>query len=95
MERKQKKIEILIIYDIIDNKKRNKLAAHLCGYGFRIQKSAFEASLNLLQYKRLVKELEHYADKEDSIIIYKISNAHKVQLGSCHKNICFEDVIVV
>ena len=34
---------VLIIYDIVDNKKRIKLSKMLLGYGFRIQKSAFEA----------------------------------------------------
>ena len=42
---KEKKVYVLIIYDIIENKKRTKLAKFLQGYGFRIQKSAFEAML--------------------------------------------------
>ena len=35
-ESKENKLYILIIYDIIDNKKRNRLAKFLQGYGFRI-----------------------------------------------------------
>ena len=34
---------ILIIYDIVDNKRRVKFAKFLEGYGKRVQKSAFEA----------------------------------------------------
>ena len=37
------KVFVLIIYDIVDNKRRLKLAKFLAGYGFRVQKSAFEA----------------------------------------------------
>ena len=39
------KVFVLIIYDITDNKKRLKLSKLLLGYGFRIQKSAFEAMI--------------------------------------------------
>ena len=37
------RVFVLIIYDIISNKSRNKFSKLLLGYGFRIQKSAFEA----------------------------------------------------
>ena len=38
-----KKLFVLVIYDIIDNKRRVKFAKEMSGYGFRVQKSAFEA----------------------------------------------------
>ena len=42
---------ILIIYDITNNSKRVKFAKLLLGYGFRIQKSAFEAVLTKTKYE--------------------------------------------
>ena len=51
------KVFVLIIYDIIENKKRLKLAKLLQGYGFRIQKSAFEAVITKKKYKELLKAL--------------------------------------
>lgn len=33
---------VLVIYDVVDNKKRLKLSKYLLGYGIRVQKSAFE-----------------------------------------------------
>lgn len=36
-----KKLYVLIIYDIVDNKKRLAFSKKLNGYGFRVQKSAF------------------------------------------------------
>ena len=46
---------ILIIYDIVDNKRRTKFAKLLEGYGTRVQKSAFEAMLSQKSYEKLVK----------------------------------------
>ena len=40
-----KKYFVLIIYDISDNKRRNNMVKILSSYGFRVQKSAFEAML--------------------------------------------------
>ena len=42
-ELSEDRVFVLIIYDIISNKSRNKFSKLLLGYGFRIQKSAFEA----------------------------------------------------
>ena len=43
---------ILIIYDIVDNKRRIKFAKFLEGYGKRVQKSAFEAMLSSQRYEK-------------------------------------------
>ena len=64
---------VLVIYDIVNNKKRTRLAKMLLGYGFRVQKSAFEAELRRTKYKQLLKSLQRFADEEDSIRIYKFS----------------------
>lgn len=70
---------ILIIYDIVENKKRVKFAKLLSGYGIRVQKSAFEAMLTKQRYNKLIKEIPHYIDKcEDSVRIYKVSGREKV-----------------
>lgn len=37
---------ILVIYDIVDNKRRRKMVKFLEKYGLRVQKSAFEMILN-------------------------------------------------
>ena len=50
---------ILIIYDIVDNKRRTKFAKLLEGYGTRVQKSAFEAMLSQKSYEKLVREIPH------------------------------------
>lgn len=63
---------VLIIYDIIDNSRRQRLAKMLQGYGFRIQKSAFEATLKKNVYNKLLRELRSFSKQVDSIRVYKI-----------------------
>ena len=55
---------ILIIYDITNNSKRVKFAKMLLGYGFRIQKSAFEAVLTKTKYEKLKQEIPEFVNKE-------------------------------
>ena len=70
---------VLIIYDIVDNRKRVKLAKLLSGYGKRVQKSAFEAMLTTQIYNKLIEEIPRYIDKtEDNVRIYKITGKGKV-----------------
>ena len=72
---------VLIIYDIVDNRKRVKLAKLLSGYGKRVQKSAFEAMLPTQRYNKLIEEIPRYIDKtEDNVRIYKITGKGKVTL---------------
>ncbi len=88
---------VLIIYDIEKNKKRIKLAKHLQGYGFRVQKSAFEATISKNKYDRLLNELPRFIDSNDndSIRIYKIIGKGQVTfLGQTEDN-NLDDIIVI
>lgn len=68
----EKRMLVLIIYDIIDNKKRTKFMKLMLGYGHRVQKSAFEANLTKKQYNKLIKEMPKFCSEQDSIRIYRI-----------------------
>ena len=48
---------VLIIYDISSNKRRTKMAKLLESYGFRVQRSAFEAVVSMPEYLKLLKGL--------------------------------------
>lgn len=81
-EKKDKRYHVLVIYDIADTKQRNQLARYLSGYGFRVQKSAFEAILSNKKYHQLIEGLGSYAKTPDSIRVYKWStNAKITQFG--------------
>ena len=70
---------VLIIYDIVDNRKRVKMAKLLSGYGKRVQKSAFEAMLTKQKYNKLIEEIPRFIDKtEDNVRVYKIKGKGKV-----------------
>ena len=89
------KVFVLIIYDIAENKKRVRLAKLLQGYGFRIQKSAFEAVITKKKYQKLLRELEPFGNTEDSIRIYKIiGKGQVVNIGKSEPE-RQEDVIII
>lgn len=91
-----KKIFILLIYDIIDNKRRTKFAKEMSGYGFRVQKSAFEALLEESQLKKLEKKIPSLIDpEEDSIRIYRMTGYGEVKLYGQNTKIEAEDVIIL
>ena len=89
------KYRVLIIYDITEDKPRIKLSKLLSSYGVRVQKSAFEASLNKKQYKKLIFELDRYVGREDSIRVYKLyEDSEVITYGKVDEAI-FDDVIIV
>lgn len=89
------KVFTLIIYDITDNKKRLKLSKLLLGYGFRIQKSAFEAVITKKKYEELLERLPSYTSAEDSIRVYKIvGKGQVVSFGKTIENKT-EDIIII
>lgn len=94
-ESKEDKLYILVIYDIIDNRKRNRLAKFLQGYGLRIQKSAFEAFLNKSLYQKLLREIKEFASPEDSIRIYKIIGKGQVTVMGINESAEPEDVVII
>ncbi len=91
-----KKLFVLIIYDIINNKRRTKFAKEMCGYGFRVQKSAFEALLEEAQLRKLEREIPKLIDpEEDSIRIYRMTGYGEVKLYGQNTKIEAEDVMLV
>ena len=67
---------ILIIYDIVDNKRRVKFAKFL-----EEKLSAFEAMLSSQRYEKMVREIPKYIelkDNEDNVRIYRITGKGKV-----------------
>ncbi|MDY5497366.1 MAG: CRISPR-associated endonuclease Cas2 [Anaerobutyricum sp.] len=91
-----KKNFILVIYDIVDNKRRVRFAKKMEGYGFRVQKSAFEALLPESIYQKLIKEIPGYIDaKEDSVRIYRMTGYGEVKMFGQNVTLSSEDVIVI
>lgn len=89
------RVYVLIIYDIADNKKRLNLAKFLQGYGFRVQKSSFEAKMSKRKYQQMIKKIGGFAEEEDSIRVYKIIGSGQVTVFGNEKRIEDEEVIII
>ena len=64
----------LICYDVVKDKRRNKVAKLLEGYGLRVQKSVFECMLTEKQYEMLIRKLNKYLNAdEDQLRFYPMS----------------------
>lgn len=94
-DNKNEKVFVLIIYDIVDNAKRVRLAKTLGAYGFRVQKSAFEAIITRKKYDKMLTELKAYVNAEDSIRIYKIVGKGQLQVLGKQNDNTMDDIIVI
>ncbi|NJN76802.1 MAG: CRISPR-associated endonuclease Cas2 [Synechococcaceae cyanobacterium RL_1_2] len=65
----------VVTYDITDNKRRQKVAHILEGYGSRVQFSVFECHLSRKQYGKLCQRLwpQGHWSEGDSLRFYPIS----------------------
>lgn len=90
----EKRYIVLVIYDIVDNKRRNEMVKCLEGFGIRVQKSAFEAYLTKKRYEKLINKTSQIINlQEDSLRIYLLANHTSVRSwGKGHAHI--EDVII-
>lgn len=94
--KKEKKVYILVIYDIVSNKRRTAFAKKMEGYGFRVQKSAFEAMISEKLYRQLLGEIPRSISKgEDSVRLYRITGQGEVTLFGVSETIKDEEVIII
>lgn len=62
---------VVVSYDIVDDKRRNKLSDLLKDYGARVQYSVFECHLEEKYLRQMVKEALVLIDpEEDSLKVY-------------------------
>ena len=86
---------VLVIYDISSNRKRAKLAKMLESFGFRVQRSAFEAVMVMAEYIRLVKRIDRLVDEEDDYVrVYRLTGNTEISTWGKIKNITEEELIV-
>ena len=91
-----RKIYILIIYDIIQNRRRTKFAKTMEGYGIRVQKSCFEAFVSESLYQKILSVIPGLIDpEEDSIRVYRMIGAGEVSLFGVNVKPKAEDVIIL
>ena len=95
-EKGRKKVYALVIYDIVNNKRRTKFAKIMQGYGNRIQKSGFEISVSESKFNELLDIIPNYCDRlEDSIRVYRIEGRHLVHKWGVDPSVEQDDVIIL
>ena len=86
---------VLVIYDIISNKQRVKMAKLLLSYGARVQKSAFEAKLTKKQYYKMLTEIQKMLKKDDNVRIYRMTGYEEIRTFGSKEYETFEDVVII
>ena len=66
-------MKILFTYDISNTKNRTKLSTLLEGYGYRVNFSVFEIDIKKHKLDELLKKIEPFYDKNDSVRVYVFS----------------------
>lgn len=95
ISREEKFYTALIIYDIVDDKKRNRMAKLLEGYGVRVQKSAFEARLTKKHYNEMLKRASKIIDtNNDSLRTYLLPTRAYIQSWGLGVNYPQETIII-
>jgi CRISPR-associated protein Cas2 len=87
---------VLIIYDISSNKRRTKMAKLLESYGFRVQRSAFEAVVSMPEYLKLLKRIDRLVDEQnDYVRVYRLTGNTQISTWGSVQNIIEEDVLII
>ncbi len=64
---------IVVCYDIPSNKRRDKVAQTLEGFGYRVQESVFECEVNTEQFGKMKQKImKRIETKEDSVRYYNL-----------------------
>jgi CRISPR-associated protein Cas2 len=64
------KTYVVVAYDIRDDRRRDRVAKILEGFGQRVQYSVFECRLDRVQYLRLRTRLEEVIDREEDVVSF-------------------------
>jgi len=87
-----------ICYDISDDRRRNRVASILLGFGERVQYSVFEADLDIANLERLVEKVApEMKEDEDNLRIYPICEQcrSKIQIMGYGQVTQYPDVIII
>jgi CRISPR-associated protein Cas2 len=83
---------VVVSYDIVDDRKRNKIAEILKDYGKRVQYSVFECNLDKKYINKIIEELMPFIDEEvDSLKIYYLCEGCVEKILTYGKKVVIED----
>ena len=61
---------VMVTYDIVDDRKRTRVAKTILHFGSRVQKSVFECQIDDRQYLRMKERVEKEIDMEEDSVRY-------------------------
>ncbi|HHU31856.1 MAG TPA: CRISPR-associated endonuclease Cas2 [Clostridia bacterium] len=91
----RRKYLIVVIYDIIDDKRRAAFAKYLQGFGVRVQKSAFECILSGAKYEKLIKGIPKLIAAEDLVRVYKLTGNADIKVWGTVGLMEQEEVVII
>ncbi len=91
----RRKYLVVVIYDIVDNRRRGAFAKYLKGFGVRVQKSAFECILTAAKYEKLVKGIPSLISAEDQIRVYKLTSNADIKAWGTVELVEEEEVVII
>lgn len=72
---------MVIAYDVVDDRRRNRLAQTLLDFGVRVQYSVFEAIIDRKNIERMVRKVRRIIKRnEDSVRIYVLTRTTKKEI---------------
>lgn len=90
---------LLVIYDIRDERRLQKVAKFMEGYGKRVQKSIFECYMDHLSFKQMKKDLENIIEiPEDSVKYFRLCSScweKALAIGQSSRMIEFKEVEIL
>lgn len=91
----RRKYLIVIIYDIVDNRRRAAFAKYLKGFGQRVQKSAFECILPNAKYEKLIKGISGLITEEDLVRVYELTSNADIKVWGAVDLTEEEEVVII
>ncbi|MHB1590282.1 MAG: CRISPR-associated endonuclease Cas2 [Sulfuricella sp.] len=83
----------LICYDIADDRRRNKVARLLEGWGERVQESVFECHITAIQQRRIIRDIAALIDAEqDKVRYYALCGKDRGKLQVLGKGRITQDI---
>ena len=93
-----KSVNVIIFYDVSNDKIRNKIVKVLEKYGIRTQKSVFQCQINMRDYIQMKIKLESIVkyDENVQLVIAEIEKPSKVHYLNGEKafNVNNDDLII-
>jgi len=73
----------VVVYDVVDDRRRQKVAKYLESIGERVQKSVFEMYLTPPELEKLLKRARKFLDeREDALRVYNLCQACRPKVQS-------------